>query len=332
LTTLQQWGEVTRDLLDSQEQFDWSTKHSKILTGFEKLDDITEGLDTGFCLVAGYYAVGKSTFMTQMGLQMLKANENVYWLCFSIDDSKRLQVLRTVANLAGMRINDIRRPYDINDEVALQSRANTYLAMKETYANRLRIYDQSDGIGDLPGNSLKAISGRIRADFTAISEATDGRPVMLVTIDSFYNIAPDESGLWGSPTAKTEYIGKMLKELLHLEVEGVDVLPIIMCTAHLRKDTRKPTMDSIKDSIGPSYDSDLALLCYCDVMANDANAQVFHKIPGTDEKQPVLEVRVGKNKYSEKLGYIYYRFFKGRTSFSEETNPEQAKIWSTKSV
>jgi replicative DNA helicase len=318
--------------LQQQQAFDWSTKHSKILTGFTKLDDITEGLDTGFCLVAGYYAVGKSTYLTQMGMQMLQANDNVYWLCFSIDDSKRLQVLRTVANLANMRINDIRRPYDINDEVVLEQRKAAYLTMNQKFATRLRIYDQSDGVGDLPGNSLQAIAARVKTDFATISEAIDGRPVILVTIDSFYNIAPDESGLWGSPTAKTEYIGKMLKELLHLEVDGVDVLPIIMCTAHLRKDTRKPTMDSIKDSIGPAYDSDLALLCYCDVMANDSDAKVFHQIDGNDEKQPVLEVRVGKNKFSEKLGYLYYRFFRGKTSFVEETNPEQAKIWSSKST
>ena len=84
----------------------------------------------------------------------------------------------------------------------------------------------------------------------------------------------------------------------------------------------------------------MALLCYNEYAAKGANkTEIFwtgkldDKKPITaDDKKPVLEVRVAKNKFSHQLGYIYYKHDIDTTCYIEEHNEANYNKWERKSV
>jgi hypothetical protein len=114
-------------------------------------------------------------------------------------------------------------------------------------------------------------------------------------------------------------IGKRIKEMIDTQVNGVRIDPIILVTEHLKKgilggNRTRPTMDDLKDSIGPQYDASLILSLWNDLAyhaqigggdsdlyfeRDDLPADPYTREP---VKDPIVEVHILKNK----LGRMNY--------------------------
>jgi replicative DNA helicase len=332
------WAEHTKKMLIEQQEKDFTNEAGGIMTGFEWIDKHTQGMKPGLILIGGRYELGKTTWMTQMALQTIQLNPSVYWLCFTLDDSKALQLARMVANISHMRINDVRMPNGPEStELSREKRKEGYNKLM-SISSKFKVYDQSDKIEGLEGsgNRIECVERHLADDFRHAYEESGDKPIMVVTVDSFHNLeTPLGTEGWTNANARTEYLGKKFKEILHLTVDGVQVLPILVSSINLRKNEgRRPSMDDIKDSVGTAYDTDLALLMYNELPVRGDKSKIYFLREDPDlpeevktRKYPVVECRIAKNKFSDNKGYIWYEFHTYGTYFNEQHDIKKVTSW-----
>ena len=87
-------------------------------------------------------------------------------------------------------------------------------------------------------------------------------------------------------------------------------IPIIT-TAEFKKlnGYRRPSLDDIRESVKIKYEAKAILLCYNEVGLKGEAASIYYELQGKSQKQPVFEVKFGKNKMSSFKGRLFFEFY-----------------------
>jgi len=274
--------------------------------GMECFNDAFEGLNPGMHLIAGAPNTGKSCLCLNMAWNIVKANKDTenpaYVLYMGLDDNTRELLPRIVAMDQRIPISVVSKPRKyakiMNMQPALMRREEGIKNLKENIPY-FKIIDQSYAPGI---NDIETIERVIKRH---IAELKDINPnyKMVVFIDNFHNIN-SEIGYYSDDKSKFNYISGQIGEMCTLYD-----MPII-CTAEVQKSqgAHRLITGAVREGYKIEYDAKVVMLCYNDVGMKGESANLYWEQEGYNEKRPVLEVRIGKNKISAFKRTMFFEF------------------------
>jgi replicative DNA helicase len=301
--------------IDSMDKYSWKRGVQGGLDfGFPQLTNAFEVLTTGLFLVAGSANTGKSALMLQMAWQITQANkDNAVCLYFSLDDNINDILPRVIAMDQKIPINAVSKPAKYEHLTDVMIRRTAGLNKLKDSAGWFNMLDSSSG------SSIEFIKRKTEEYHKEVKAA--GKQ-LVVFIDNFHDITTDDQRLNADTKLKFDHIATVLADMCTI----MD-LPIL-CTAELRKlnGNRRPAVDDVRETVKIAYIAKAILLCFNEVGLKGQNADVYYNRPGSTDKFPVLEVHIGKNKYSSYKGRVFYEFIP-EFSCLKEVPPEGAQTY-----
>lgn len=284
------------NVLNTFDERTWTSTNKGIDTGFPLLNNAFQnGMPSGFYIVAADSNVGKTTFTTQLSWQMLKHNDDIFVLDFSLDDPIIDKISRLVGSLVMINSKKVKFPNGESDLILsrraigltkLANNSDKYLCRDCTF-----------------GSSIEKIESeieRVKIDL----EVTRPDTKLIVFIDSFHDLCIDaEPNL--SEATKFNKIAQWAADI------AIKHDLVLVCTAELRKmekDNIRPNLNSIRESVKIRYEAKAIMLLYNDVHYNQDSAEIF-RLDNKQRKCPVLEVHIAKNKISSWKGRLFYNLF-----------------------
>lgn len=278
--------------------------------GVQCFNDAFEGLNPGLHLVAGQANTGKSALCVQLAWNIAAHNRHVtadrprkaFVLYISLDDTANEIIYRTIATDRKIPINAAKFPLKFEGDpngTALLSRRTDGLRRLKDSAPYFRVIDMNS----YPGCENIETIEQIVSNYNFQLKEIDEHYQLVVFIDNFHDIS-SETSFKSDDNAKYDYISKELDDIC----KKYDV-PIV-CTAELRKlnGNRRPTMDDVRQSVKIAYVAKAIILCYNEVGLRGEGAQIYWRREGSEEKQMILEARIGKNKFSSFKKQMYFEF------------------------
>lgn len=285
-----------------------------VATGFPIFDEKIDGLNKGLILVAGRWNTGKSAFLGSMILNLLKDPTN-YVLYFSIDDPAIYTTIpRFLANLSMIPINTVSNPiHRINqnetlaeaEKLVLKGKREEGISLLKSYSGRLGIKDSADG------SDMAFIEKTIRV-YKSIAQDKN----LIVFVDFLNMVTLNKKNV-----DRTETETQLALFFKH--ISGVYQVPVV-CTVESTKGVAKTTIDEstgVKGSSSIQFRSDLTLLLYSDFEVDPKSDMYFYDEQG--EANPIVGIKVTKNKFSSFRRTLYYRFYRNFAKFVECTSEEQ---------
>ena len=322
---------IQQEMLDTIEKVDEYCKNRGKLGGLdwgmESLNKAFEGLQPGLMVVGGQPNVGKSAFCMQLAWKIAYANQIVkpgerpnkaYVIYFSLDDNASEILPRIVAIEENIPINVVKAPGRFEED------RPDLMARRAAGINKLKgMLDHFKIVDSTQGTSIEFISEQVRRHHLEL-QGRDESYKLVVIIDNFHDITVDQINFRDNANAKFEHISNELSRMC----TQYDI-PII-CTAEFRKlnGNRRPMVDDLRESGKIAYEAKAIMLCYNEVGLRGEAASVYFS-RGESEyaryKQPVLEVKVGKNKYSSYKGRLFYHFYPERSLLQETDDADTLK-------
>ena len=284
-------------------------------TGFKMLDDGLEGLQTGFHMIAGDSNHGKSGFMSQLAWNVAQLNPDAYVMDFSLDDPLRDKLPRVVGCANKVLINAVRDPIKYSQYPEMIKRRDKGMQELVDSIDKYHIYDASFSC------LIEKIEEEVRRVKIELAAAGIKKRIC-VFIDNFHDLDSENPNSRGTDKQKYDYLAQKVSDM----ATELDV-PVV-CTGEFRKlnGNRRPGVDDIRESVKIKYEAKSILLIYNEVSAKGESAQIFYQLNGKPEKQPVFEVKFGKNKYSSFKGRGFCKFFPQMAYFEEATDAD-TKYW-----
>lgn len=273
--------------------------HTKgFTTGFDAIDMALDKLQTGFHIIAGDSNMGKSGFISHMAWNVSQLNDDAYVIDFSLDDPLRDKIPRVVGCSSMCTINAVRDPIKYAQYPDMIKRRDEGMQKLIDAVDRYAIYDSNFSC------LVEDIEDKIKEVKIELS-ANGIKKRVCVFIDNFHDLDSNHPDSKGSDKAKYDYLAQKVSDM----ATQLDV-PIV-CTAEFRKlnGFRRPTVDDIRESVKIKYEAKSIMLIYNEVSVKGEAAQIFYQLNNRPEKQPVFEVKFGKNKYSSFKGRSYFYFF-----------------------
>lgn len=293
-----------------------------------------DGLQPGFYIVAAETNIGKTAFLTNLCLNILRCKENLNsrLLYLSMDDEKNIILYRFLAILSCISLPDLRRKLedktvkvrsniDLRDgtepenktvsETAMQRKERADNAEKEIMKlldRRLMVYD----ISDEDSNSMERAKVIIRQ---AAEDAQKDGEQLFVAIDGLYNLEVGNTG--GSIREANIERANQLKGI-------VDTYKIpLITTGEIKKSDngdkpREPSINDLMETSKFAYNASAVIMLApgCDDMEKFRESDRVH-----------IKATVVKNKLSSFKGRINLLFEKaeGRIYGEYKPKPKQDK-------
>ena len=271
---------------------------------FKELRNKLDGIQSGMYLVGAIANVGKTTWLLNLAKSLIRKNEDLKVLFFSIDDHFKKIYFRLVAEEAKMEINKVANigqkiknnsALDIDKRTEMVERVEKSKEKVDELLDSLILLDETDG------NSLDFIKNTV--EHTSIRNEQ-----MVVIVDNFHKIRTPNI----NSDAKTRftYLSEEMKALCN-RFE----MPLLM-TVELRKLNHDgaPTPDDLKDTVDLHYDSDVTFMLHSETERKEDSDRTYI-IDGTE--YPIVDIHVQKNKVSDFKGKIEYVFIPQKASFCE---------------
>jgi replicative DNA helicase len=287
------------------DQYSWNRDARGGLTsGFPLFDEALEGgLQPGLYLLASQANVGKSAMMLQVGQQTSDMNEDVHVAYFSLDDSNNELAPRYIACKQRISISQAKNPSKYADQPDVLEKRNEGIKHLYRNASKFSIWDANEG------TSVEVIEQRIKEMKMHFPEGTK----LVIMIDSIYDLTVESKQL--QEKALYEHVAKTVKSW------AVAYDCVVMCTAHLRKlnGGARPTTSDLKENNRLEYEANFIALLYNEVGLFEENAKVHWLSDDVAEKMPVIEMKVGKNKFGSFKGTRFYEFVPNESYMMEAT-------------
>jgi len=274
-----------------------------------------DGIQNMFYILAGETNLGKTTMLLNLAMDMLKSNENLFILFFSIDDSLGQLLPRIVSLNTGVPINAIANPKfkiklreDLSEEEKeklLKLRGEEIERLK-SISDRFAIKEESEA------KRIEQLSKYIKI-YKKLSEGKQ----LVVFIDNLHRLTSYKK-------AETRELFMMISDQLKYWKNQYDI-PVI-ATAELRKtnNVKRPIGDDIKECVDLQFDADFVGLLYGDYYKNPNTTLKFVRdINAEDAYGPIVELNVIKNKTSSFKSRLYYKFYPEISKFTECTENER---------
>ncbi len=278
----------------SVDQYSWERDaRGGLTTGFPLFDDALDGgVQPGLFLFASQANVGKSAMLLQIGQQISDLNEDVHVAYHTLDDSANELTPRYIACKQHITISQAKNPAKYADDPDVLEKRNEGIKHLYRNAQKFSVWDSNEG------TSVEVIEDRIKEMKMHFPENTK----IVIMIDSIYDLTVDSKQL--QDKALYEYVAKAVKGWC------VTYDVAVMCSAHLRKlnGGRRPMTDDLKENNRLEYEANFIGLLYNEVGIHEENAKVYWLNDEEESKMPVIELKVGKNKFGSFKGTRFYEF------------------------
>lgn len=292
------------DTLNDFEHRAWNARNTGIKTGWKDIDDAFEGgLKTGWILIAGDSNIGKTSFLSLMAWNVAHNNNDVYVMDFSLDDPMHDKIPRVVAAANKVIINAVGTPNNYLQYPEMLKRRSEGLAKVRNAVDRYRCYDANHGTDiDIIEASIKSM--KVQLEESAMMRGEEPKR-LVVLIDNFHDLTTTARESMGSDKMKYDYLAQRVADM----ATRYDI-PLIT-TGEFKKlnGFRRPGVDDIRESVKIKYEAKAILLCYSEVGVKGESASVYYERQGKAEKQPVFEVKFGKNKMGSEKGRAFFEFY-----------------------
>jgi replicative DNA helicase len=235
------------DYLQQKQERDKSRKKGEPLglrlSKFSDIQKNTDGIQSGFYIIAAHTNVGKTALLTNLFLDLLSSNEQAKGIYFSFDDNKDVIIDRFLGIETGLKLNDVKRPLHHETQQRLVEEAYDKLRQWAD-KGRLHVRDLSEV------SHVDALNREIRANMDVN---------LVVAIDGLYNIEVDASG-----GVREQNIDRAQKVKAIVDQYRI---PVIV-TGELRKRdssaraTKKPSLDDLMETSKFLYNANLIWLLY----------------------------------------------------------------------
>lgn len=293
--------------------------------GMELFNEAFDGLQPGLMMIGGQPNIGKSALCMNLAWTISRANTEViegtrphkaYVLYFSLDDNATELLPRFVAIDQRIPINVIKAPMKYQEDITMMTRRAKGLNNLRKAAENFKIIDSTKG------NSIEFIEAEIKRHIFELATLDDSYKVVAI-IDNFHDIAVEGGNFRGDNNVKYDFIaGELSRICTQLDI------PMI-CTAEFRKlnGNRRPVVDDLRETVKIAYEAKAIMLCYNEVGLRGEAASIGWNRPDSEFKQPIMEVKIGKNKYSSFKNRIFFEFMP-EMSYLKEVPSEGAKRYS----
>lgn len=318
-TNLLQHESEMWDVLDDFEQKAWSPQSDGIKTGWADFDKAFDGgLQPGWIIVGAASNVGKTGWLSQLGWQIIQNNNDVFVMDFSLDDPMKEKIPRVVASSNKVLINSVKNPNNYTQYPDMLKRRKQGMEMLRNSVNQYRVYDANHGTDiDEIETSIKNMIVNLEEE--ALQTGKD-RKRLVVLIDNFHDLTTTAKEALGSDKMKYDYLAQRVKDMsIRYEIT-------ILTTGEFKKlnGFRRSTVDDLRESVKIIYEASAILLLHNEVGMKGEAASVYYEIQGKPQKQPVLEVKFGKNKMSSYKGRLFFEFYP-EMSYFEPSDHNAAK-------
>lgn len=301
--------------IEAVEQYSWSRgSRGGLMTGFPLFDQAIEGgLQQGIFLFAAQPNVGKSALLLQICKQTAELNQDVFVAYFSLDDGLHDLMPRFIACDQQLPISICKNPERYAEDIEKMNARTEGLKKLYALSNRFGMYDANQ-----VGQSIENIEAKIEMLRLHLPKETK----LVVAIDNFYDIQSDLRRSQDDG-AKYEYTAGELKR-----ISTMYDCPIL-CTAELRKlnGNRRPGSDDLRETVKLQYIANVICLLYNEVGIREQAAEIYW-LNEMDEKKPVIECRIGKNKLGSFKGTIFFEFVP-EYSYAMEVSQEDARRYAS---
>ena len=305
--------------INSFEEKVWSRKEG--LLGFDVdwpiFNKIFDGLQGGFCAVAGRTNIGKSAFMLSLALQVLKKNaKSAYVLYFSIDDSIGKCIGRIISIKSQIPINWVKNPkFKIRDNVNFtEAGREEMLDRRSKSVESFKALSQSFAFKSQ--SNIEAMEKTIRL-YQSIAQNESKK--LIVFVDKIHNCSSNRNY---AKRELTDYVSMTLKKITNdYDIPLIGSLEVIKSSI-----MERPNESHIKETQKLEDDSDATILLYNDLKINPDSLYIFEHEGLTC---PIVEASVPKNKLSDLSGYdvkIFYKFYTS-LSYMEECSDEEQQYF-----
>lgn len=291
-------------VIDDFEEKSWSDQNVGISTGWKEFDDgFNGGLKTGWIIVAGESNIGKTAFLSNLAWKTATSNQDVYVLDFSLDDPMPDKLSRVVACGSKIPINAVRTPKHYIQYPQLIERRKQGLETLKQMVHRYRCFDatHSTDIDDIEATIQKTL---VDLEEEALITSKPKKR-LIVFIDNFHDLTTTSKYAMGSDKQKYDYLAQRVSDMA--TKYGIP----IVTTAELKKINgfRRANLDDIRESVKIKYEAKAILLCHNEVSLKGEASSIYYERQGFHEKQPVFEVKFGKNKMHSFKGRLFFEFY-----------------------
>lgn len=263
---------------------------------FTKFKDFQEHYDgpwrdSGILAIGGTPNTGKTTYVCNLAVDLIKSNTDVCGIIHSIDDEAELIFTRLISILVEeefgpIEMNAFRNPnkfyHKFKDLEA--ARAYGYDALKKLVKEgRLKIFDSRHG----------KTTDAVKNIMMAHKESSDRKGIFF--LDNFHKLD-------GSERLEVERNISCLKDM------SQEFTTPIFTTMEYKKfeKQREPLNTDLKESGKMEYDSKLLLHLHNDVHIRQGNSKFYYHDPKTDKIHPIIKCITGKTKVGNFKESTYY--------------------------
>lgn len=282
-------------IVQAETEYQGKTSRVGFDTGWPVLNYmIGGGIRDRLYLIAGASSHGKTAWMLQMARQISNLNDDAYCLFISLDDAFTTVFPRIIASEMKITTEVIDSPLLCTDKTLIKAREEGLRRLVSSI-DRFKILGQETVDADIDNIVSIALAHKKR-----LQEVGSNRKVILF-IDKLHDI---KTSISTDEATALKHITLQLKQLA--SKEGI---PVIL-TAELKKsdnNRRRPNSNDIRETVKTEYTSDVIFLVYNEYKVRKESS-VIYTLDNHNNKQPVLEVEISKNKINGKEGILFYRF------------------------
>lgn len=300
--------EIQKEMLDTinyVDEYSWSKGELGGLDwGIQSFNEAFDGLQPGLIMVAGQPNVGKSALCMNLAWAISRANKTLtekkpqkaYVLYFSLDDNDTELLPRFIAIDQKIPINVIKAPKKYEDDVLKMAKREQGFRNLKSMVENFKIIDSKQG------TSIEFIEEQLKRHCLDLQMKDESYKVVAI-VDNFHDITVDSQNFTSENKRYDHVAGEVSRICTQLDI------PFI-CTGEFRKlnGNRRPVVDDVRETVKIAYEAKAILLCYNEVGLRGESASIYWQRPDVDYKQPVMEVKIGKNKYSSYKNRIFFEF------------------------
>lgn len=266
--------------------------------GFPILNKVLDGFQDELYVLAGASSMGKSTFVSQLVLQLVINNEedNLNILFFSKDHKSIDITAKMVAQISDIPIEYVRKPFPVNDDMD-KARIRGIERLIEL-KDRLFIIDDESSDLELMEDMIKDIKDK-------------GENVFIV-VDPLIKLLSKEN-------RNSDFFYLLRNTMLSLKDIslkyncGILIVFGLSKNAELRPPERKDLLE-IPEILSLPH---AVLTLYCDYIINGDTPFLEWDWGGRDIIVPISEVSVIKNKMNAFLGKLFFKYYASLALFKE---------------
>jgi replicative DNA helicase len=300
LENLQDFQKEMLQTIERVDEYAWNRgKLGGFSFGDPQMDSAFGGLQSHMYVIAGSPNIGKSALCLQLAWQVAQCNDDAYVLYFSLDDMATETLPRIMAADQRLSIEIFAKPEKFKDNANLMARrAKGFERLKQS-VDRFKLIDRTEC------QTVEQVEA-LATQHKSLVEMHLGKKVCIF-VDALNNLELEKR--IDDKQERMKYISRTLKDITE-----VHDIPVVV-TTHLKKlnGHRRPVADDIKETNDTQYDAYAIILCYSEVGIKGQNSKIYHEEVGREDRLPVLEGHVVKNKLGEFKNRLFWDFFPGNS-------------------